>query len=263
METMRLVTVRVYRRLSLAGLAFTTLVSAVMAVLVSDFTVTGASLSAQLTWILTGGSSFAYLPVGIAVVGGVLGALAVGTEYEHRTILVTLVAFPRRLPLYAAKVVAASVWSLAVLAASLAIGIAVVEIVTPYSWGTWAIPVSLSLMAYVWSFTAVGIGLAALLQNQRASIVTLLIWPFCVEPGVIGRTSLLDYWGLEDISAVVNFLPESVARRALQAPFGAYTYPGVWDGTDRVECLSLLVVVALAVVVMGGWRFARASVGGT
>lgn len=262
-EAVRLGTVSLHFRLSFSAVAISALVSVAMAWVISDLSVTGASLRSQVTWVVTGGSSFAYLPVVLAAAGGIIGALAVGTEYEHRTILTTLAAFPRRLPIYCAKLVAASVWSIATVVVTLFLGVVCVETLTPYRWGTWAIPTSLALVAYVWSFTAAGVGLAALLQSQRAAIWTLLIWAFCVEPAVVGLTSALGYWGFGDIAVVVNFLPESSGRRAIQEPFGAYNYPGVWEGTERAECMALLLVVALVLAAIGGCRFSRASSRGT
>lgn len=84
-----------------------------------------------------------------------------------------------------------------------------------------------------------------------------------MQPAVVGLTSALGYWGFGDIAVVVNFLPESSGRRAIQEPFGAYKYPGVREGTERAECMALLLVVALVLAAIGGCRFSRASSGGT
>jgi ABC-2 type transport system permease protein len=160
-------------------------------------------------------AAVAVSPGGIGMIFALLlGVLAVTTEHRHGTITATLLAAPDRGALLRAKLVPAMVAGLGIAltaaAASALIGgglLASRGIETGMGFADWA---RMVLGAGVGGalFTAVGVGLGAVVRNQVGGVVGALAWLYVVEqllaavPGPMGET--VAKYGLVGLSAAVT-----------------------------------------------------------
>ena len=117
----------------------------------------------------------------IALVFGVLGALQMSSEYASGTISVSLTSVPQRRSLLVAKaavlVAVVAPLSLAVSAAALVIGDAILEDGLPFSW-----PAVLGNTAYLTVVAVLGLSLATLTRSTAASIGVLVALVFILPP---------------------------------------------------------------------------------
>ena len=118
----------------------------------------------------------------------VLGILVVATEFRHGTITPSLLAVPDRIELVAAKLVAALVVGLVLglVAGALCAGIALpVLSARGYEAGFEsgeALRITLGNAAATALWTALGVGLGALVRNQVGAIVGALGWLLVAQP---------------------------------------------------------------------------------
>jgi ABC-type transport system involved in multi-copper enzyme maturation permease subunit len=129
----------------------------------------------------------------------VLAAIGLTGEYRHRTATTTYLATPHRGRVIAAKLIT---YSLVGLGYALACTTVVTAIALP--WLT-AKDINVSLVdnglpatiagsvAAVALYALIGVGLGALLREQVATVVGLLIYRFVVEP-ILTRIAALDSW---------------------------------------------------------------------
>jgi hypothetical protein len=117
----------------------------------------------------------------IALVLGVLGALQMSSEYASGTISVSLTAVPKRRPLLVAKaavlVAVVAPVALALSAAALVIGDAIIEGGLPFSW-----PAVLGNTAYLTAVAVLGLSLATLTRSTAAAIGILVAVVFVLPP---------------------------------------------------------------------------------
>jgi hypothetical protein len=131
----------------------------------------------------------------------VLAAIGLTGEFRHRTVTATFLSTPRRGRVVLAKLIA---YGLTGAGYGLACTAVVAAISVPWL-RTKAIPVSLvdnglpATMAggvlAVAVYAVIGVGLAALLREQVATVVGLLIYLFVVEP-IVTRIPALSGWTL-------------------------------------------------------------------
>jgi ABC-type transport system involved in multi-copper enzyme maturation permease subunit len=177
----------------------------------------------------------------------ILGALAVTTEFRHRTITPTLLAEPRRGLVLGAKLVAVIPFAIVVALAGVvgtvaggAVTLALFDEPTllgdPEIQGV----IGRQVLALVlWAL--VGVGFGSVLTNQVAAIVVLLAFTQFVEP--LLRILLAQF---EATEAASKFLPgaagEAIAGSSLYVSSGLAALLEVWQGA--------LVLLAYAVVLV-------------
>ncbi|MBA3244029.1 MAG: ABC transporter permease subunit [Actinobacteria bacterium] len=130
---------------------------------------------------------FRFGPLLGALFAGLAGALSITGEIRHGTIRPTFLITPRRGRVVAAKIAAGGlvgiVFGLAAVGAAIAVGSAALAargIPITLDGGDYALmPLGGIAGAALWS--AIGLGLGALLRNQVATLVTIFLWLFFVE----------------------------------------------------------------------------------
>jgi ABC-type transport system involved in multi-copper enzyme maturation permease subunit len=190
----------------------------------------------------------------------ILGALAVTTEFRHRTITPTLLAEPRRGLVLGAKLLAVIPFALVVALAGVlgtvlggAVTLAVLGEPTllgdPEIQGIIARQV---LALVLWAL--VGVGFGSVLTNQVAAIVVLLAFTQFVEP--LLRILLAQFEATETAS---RFLPgaagESIAGSSLYVSSGLADLLGVWQGA------LVLLGYALVLLAIGRVTTFRRDIG--
>lgn len=164
----------------------------------------------------------AFLPLAAAILC-TIGAAAFGQEYRHGLIRITLSIFPRRSPVFAAKLVMVTL--VAALTAIVAIGVIVVA---EYLGGriasaspSWSTDVLGSLgilgVLYVVIFVLIAFAITALTRNQPLGIIAPIVLAVLVEP-IVGIIALAQNWTWIDW-----VLPFSGGQAAL-----AVTGPEAW-----------------------------------
>jgi ABC-2 type transport system permease protein len=161
---------------------------------------------------LTGGG--ANLPVSMALVLlAALGVLASGHEYRYGTIQPTLTTVPRRVRLFAAKLLVVGATALVVTAVSILVNVAVT---LPF----WSPPPSLIdvtvfgylLLGPLWA--VLGVALGQLLRGVPGALVILLVTPMIVEQ-LIFRLSYVP--ALDWLLPAVKFLPFTAGLQLVSA----------------------------------------------
>lgn len=251
-EYRKLVTTRLWWVLLAAMAAYLAFIAAILAWTLTrpDATTGSGSGAVPITAleatrsVYTVGSSIGYVfPL-------IIGALAVSSEFRHRTITPTLLAEPRRTVLLVGKLVAGLaaglVFGLVGTAVSTSVGAAVFAAAGKPTLlddsSTWR-SVGLAVVAMaLWALLGVGVG--TVLTNQVAVVVVVLAWTQFVEP--IARLALgATSWG----GHVVSYLPGA----ASDALTGGSFYTEVASGAPLLDwwagLLVLLAYVAVFAVV--------------
>jgi ABC-type transport system involved in multi-copper enzyme maturation permease subunit len=177
----------------------------------------------------------------------ILGALAVTTEFRHRTITPTLLAEPRRGLVLGSKLVAVIPFAVVVALAGV-VGTVLGGAVTLALFGeptllgdseVQGIIARQVLALVLWAL--VGVGFGSVLTNQVAAIVVLLAFTQFVEP--LLRILLAQFDATETAS---RFLPgaagEAIAGSSLYVSSGLAELLAVWQGA--------LVLLGYAVVLL-------------
>jgi ABC-2 type transport system permease protein len=179
---------------------------------------------------------------------GVLGVLALSSEFSSGSIRATFAAVPRRGRVLAAKAAVMSAVTLAAGMAGAFAAFAAFAVATPPGVphgslgqpGVWR--ALLLAGAYLWLIALMGLGLAAVIRHTAGAIAAIVavifVLPLALEP--IGRHS-----------GVIKFLPQNIAEFSLTAvkPVAGALSP--WAG------LAVLCLYAAAVLAAGGWALAR------
>lgn len=188
----------------------------------------------------------------------VMGIIAIGGEYRHKTLTATLLAAPRRGQLILAKVIGVAIISAvvalghlagSVLAGAILLGSAGHEIFPdPGQLALVFLRVILVLM--LWGL--MGLGLGVLIPNQVVALFVGVAVVWIVEP-LLGVFIQFASWG----EAVATYLPAQVSLAAVDA------YSGMPEATQEVFGVSgasltwwvaSLVLVGYAAVMAGiGW----------
>jgi len=187
-----------------------------------------------------------------------LGALAVTSEFRHKTLTPTFLADPQRSVVLAAKFLSQLVLGagLGVIAFATSVGtgagaLAVFGLDTGLdSSDTWALIGRGVLAMALWG--TIGVGLGTLVTNQVAAIVIVIAFTQFVEPVLRLAASLSDV-----TAGIGQFLPGAASDALVGASFYSIASVGAaqslewWQGG-----LVLLVIGAVATVVGGAttWR---------
>lgn len=246
-EYRKVVTTRLWWILLAAMVAYLAFIAAVLAWTVTRPAAAEGSSSVTMTpfeaarSVYTVGSSIGYVfPL-------VIGALAMASEFRHRTITPTLLAEPRRTVFLVGKLVAGLgvglVFGVVGTAVSTGAGAAVLAATGHPTLlgepGTWRV-VGLAVLAMaLWALVGVGVG--TVLTNQVAVVVVVLAWTQFVEPVArlaLGATS----WGGD----VVAYLPGAAA----DALTGGSFYSQVDSSAPLLEWWAGLLVLVGYVAVL-------------
>lgn len=244
-EYRKVVTTRLWWILLAGMAAYVGFIAAVLAWTVSRPVATDGSGPTQLTAaeaarsVYTAGSSVGYVfPL-------VIGALAMASEFRHRTITPTLLAEPRRTVFLVGKLVAGLavglLFGVVGTAVATGVGAAVLSAAgSPTLLGepsTWRY-VGLAVLAMaLWALVGVGVG--TVLTNQVAVVVVVLAWTQLVEPVArlaLGATS----WG----GHVAAYLPGA----ASDAMTGGSLYTVMASGPVLEWWAGLLVLLGYVAV---------------
>lgn len=182
----------------------------------------------------------------------ILGTLMVTTEFRHKTLTATFLATPRRGAVLWAKIVAGivvgigfgivGVLSSVAPAAGL---LAVFGIETDLGLGsTWALIGRVVLALAIW--VIVGIGVGALVRNQVAAVVGVLVFTQFLEP--IARTAGAFVEGLD---TVTNYLPGAASDALVGASIFQVAGAGNTTGLEWWAGGGVLLAYAAVLLVLG------------
>jgi ABC-2 type transport system permease protein len=190
---------------------------------------------------------FAVAAGGANTLVAVLAAIGITGEFRHKTATATFLATPQRGRVVAAKLATYALAGAAYGAASL---IVVTAIAVPWL-ATKDIEVGLldnglpGTYAGVITDTAIfgllGVGLGALLRNQVATVVGLLVYRFVAEPILTGVPAL-DSW--------TTYLPGSASAALTQVSLTTQEYLDAWQGGLVLAGYGLLFAAAGALFSM-------------
>lgn len=162
-----------------------------------------------------------------SVFTGILGIIAMTGEYRHQTVTPTFLATPRRGRVVLAKVIA---YTLAGIGYGIANVATAVAIALPWlsaknvdvSLARNGLPQTLlGVVAGIAIFTVVGVGLGALVRNQIAAVVGLLVYSFVIEAFISVLPHIRDYYkyfpGGAFNGLINNYQPNTELLAAWQA----------------------------------------------
>ena len=181
--------------------------------------------------------------VGFAGAGplvAVLAAIGLTGEFRHRTATATFLATPRRGRVVLAKLVTYALvgvgYALVCIAVTIAIALpwlAAKGIDVPLAGN--GIPATLAgVVAVVGIFGLIGVGLGALLRDQVAAVVGLLVYLFVVEP-IATYTPALQDWSM--------YLPGAAASALVQTSDGR-RFLEPWQGGLVLAAYGAVLAVA-------------------
>jgi ABC-2 type transport system permease protein len=190
---------------------------------------------------------FAVAAGGANTLVAVLAAIGMTGEFRHRTATATFLATPRR-----GRVVAAKLITYAGVGAAYAVACLLAVSVIAVPWLT-AKGIDINLLedglpstyagvvADVIAFALLGVGLGALLRNQVATVVGLLVYRFVAEPILTGIPALHD-WTI--------YLPGSASAALTQVSLTTQEYLEAWQGGLVLVGYALALAVAGALISM-------------
>lgn len=235
-----------YMGLTAAALAFT-----FSPAVAGDMGMPGGSGSAVST-VYTTAASFGY------VFPALIGVLSITGEYRHKTITNTLLGTPQRGKMLAAKMLAGIpmgvMYGVAGTLACVGLGATVLSAngMDPLLGDatTWAIIGRSVLAITLWLLVGVGIG--ALIPNQVAAIVTLLVFTQFIEP--IARMALpMAEWGQDIARFMPGAVGDSIAGGSFYSMMGTELLP-LWAG------VILLTAYAVVFAVIGRYTTLRRDI---
>jgi hypothetical protein len=178
----------------------------------------------------------------------VLAAIGITGEYRHRTATTTFLTTPHRGGVMLAKLVTYAAVGAAYAAACIAVVTAIAwpwlkaRGIDPTLTGN-GVPATLAgVVAAVALFALLGIGLGALLRDQVAAVVGLLVYLFVAEP-IVTRIPALHDWTV--------YLPGPSASALTQITLTDQDFLQPWQGG------VVLALYALVAVAAGLWHTNR------
>lgn len=181
---------------------------------------------------------------GGAAFAAVLGAVGATSEFRHRTAVSTFLCTPRRSRVVIAKLIT---YGLAGLGFGAACAAASIALAVPYlqakgievALSANGIPATLgAVVVAVALYAVIGTGLGALLREQVATTVGLLVYLFVAEP-VITRVGASLEW--------TTWLPGSAAGAMLDVSQAGQVYLPAWQGGLVLAGYAAVLAVAGAV----------------
>jgi len=242
-EFRKLFTTRLWLWLLLGTMGLT----ALYASLLIGFSEDPDTMTAPLTTPAGQRTLFAVASGGANTLVAVLAAIGITSEFRHKTASATFLATPRRTSVVAAKLVTYAATGAAYAVTSLLV---VAVIAVPWLTakdidinllggglpGTYA-----GVMADVVIFALLGVGLGALLRNQVAAVVGLLVYRFVAEPILTGIPALGD-WTI--------YLPGSASAALTQVSLTTQEYLQAWQGGLLLAGYALALAGAGALISM-------------
>ncbi|MFE7216195.1 hypothetical protein ACFY0A_42145 [Streptomyces sp. NPDC001698] len=222
-EFRKLLTTRLWLWLLLASMALT----ALYASLFIAFSDAPDTWTPPLDTAAGQQSLFAVASGGSTALTAVLAAIGITGEYRHKTATATFLATPQRGRIVAAKLITYALASIVYAAACLA---TVTVIALPWlaargidvSLTANGIPATaLGVLVGNAVFALIGVGLGALLRDQVATVVTLLVYRFVAEPIVTNIPALKD-WTL--------YLPGPASQALTQTTLTTQHFLQAWQG---------------------------------
>jgi hypothetical protein len=209
--------------------------------------------------VLTGASGVA--PASItALLAGVLGALAGGQDYRHRTMHATLLAVPRRGVLFSAKLTVVTTWAVLFAGASFGTSYAVAVVRLGQNWASTSLSdpsVHRPLLGYL-ALTVLtawlGAGLAGIFRRVSAAAFVLVALPLLVEPGVIW---LLRRHTGSWVDTLADHLPFTAGQQMINLPGGDGPGNNLVVLGAVAGGLTFLALVATATVLSGALLVCR------
>jgi ABC-type transport system involved in multi-copper enzyme maturation permease subunit len=177
---------------------------------------------------------------GAATLVAVLGAIGLSGEFRHHTVTPTFLATPTRGRVVVAKLLTYFVvgigYALVCIAASIAVAVPWLATkgitVDPFANN---IPRTFAgVIAAAAVYALIGVGVAALVRDQVASVTGLLVYLFIVEPLVIRVPSLHD---------AVRYLPGPATNALTQVAQSNQHYLQPWQGGLVLAGYGLLLAV--------------------
>jgi ABC-2 type transport system permease protein len=222
-EFQKLLTTRLWIWLLLAAMALAGLYSS----LLIGFSDDPDTLTAPLHTAAGQQTLFATAAGGANTLTAVLAAIGITGEFRHRTATSTFLATPAR-----SRVVVAKLITYAFVGFSIALACLVVVAVIAVPWlAAKDIPISLTgnglpgiylgVLSDAAIFGLLGVGLGALLHNQVATVVGLLVYRFVAEPVATSVPALSD-WTI--------YLPGSASAALTQVSLSNQEYLEAWQG---------------------------------
>lgn len=236
-ETRKMTTTRLWLWMLLAAMALTGLYAG----LLIGFSDDPDTLTAPLHTAAGQKTLFAVAAGGANTLIAVLGAIGLTSEFRHKTATATFLNTPHR-----GRVVLAKLITYAGLGVGYAIACLAVVTAIAVPWLT-AKNIDISLMdngipttmaavvADIAIFALVGVGLGALLRNQVATVVGLLIYRFVAEPIVTGIPALADW---------TVYLPGSASAALTQVSLSNQDYLDPWQGGLLLAGYGLALALA-------------------
>jgi ABC-2 type transport system permease protein len=175
----------------------------------------------------------------------VLGAIGVTSEFRYRTATTTFLATPRRWRVVLAKLVAYPVVGLGFGVASV---VATLAVAVPWlsakdidvSLTAEGIPATLAGVVLAMAlFGALGVGVGALLREQVATVVGMLVFLFVAEP-VMTRVPALGDW--------TRYLPGPAAQALGHVTQAGQTHVAAWVGGLVLAGYGLVFALVATVV---------------
>lgn len=222
-EFQKLLTTRLWLWLLLGAMALT----ALYASLLLGFSDDPDTMTAPLHTAAGQQTLFAVAAGGANTLTAVLAAIGITGEFRHRTATATFLATPAR-----NRVVVAKLVTYALVGVGFAFACLVVVAIIAVPWLS-AMDISLSLTGNglpgiylgVLSDTAIfgllGVGLGALLRNQVATVVGLLLYRFVAEP-IVTNIPAISEWTI--------YLPGSASAALTQVSLSTQGYLEAWQG---------------------------------
>jgi len=242
-EFRKLFTTRLWLWLLLGAMGLT----ALYASLLIGFSDDPDTMTAPLTSPEGQRTLFAVAAGGANTLVAVLAAIGITGEFRHKTATATFLATPRRGRVVAAKLATYALVGGAYGAACLGV---VTAIAVPWL-ATKDIAVGLldnglpgtyaGVIADTAIFGLLGVGLGALLRNQVATVVGLLVYRFVAEPILTGIPAL-DSW--------TTYLPGSASAALTQVSLTTQEYLAAWEGGLVLAGYGLLIAAAGALFSM-------------
>lgn len=248
-EVHKLLTTRLWLWLLLASMAITALFAGLLIAFSDDpdtITLPLTMTAGQQTLLAVGAGAATPL-------AAVLGAITITGEYRHRTATPTFLATPRRWRVITAKFATSAMAGVAYGLACLAVTIAIAvpwlagrRITLPLNDSSLLTTMS-GVVVAVAVFATIGVGVGALVRDQVAATVSLLLYLFVLEP-IITSIGAFDAW--------TPYLPGPARGALTQTDLTTRGFLDPWQGG------AVLLAYAIGLVIIGTRIVARRDITG-
>lgn len=246
-ELRKLFTTRLWLWLLVAAVAITVLYASLIIAFADDpdtLTLPMSTIEGQRTLLATGASAAAPL-------AAVLAAIGLTVEYRHRTATATFLAAPRRSRVVVAKMVTYTAvgagYGLVCLVAIIALALPWlasqdIDLVLTHA----GAPAALAgVVAATALFGLLGVAVGALVRDQVAAVVGLLVYLFVIEP-IATNITALGTW--------TAYLPGAARSALTQTVLTNQDFLAPWQGG------AVLAAYGIALALVGTWSTMRRDI---